>query len=133
MYMETSSNIDGDDKIFVFWERTDNIQFTKITFSYNRFSNLTIISLKSMGRFRVQLLLEDDTWKTKFHMGRNSNYSGSSTHWSSLNLDFPEPNYGIRLNYDKIDTAHADVFFKYYKNTFCILNTNTIVSIKWIM
>ena len=40
-----------------------------------------------MSRFRIQLLLEDNTWSTKFHTGRNSNYSSSSTDWSLLNLD----------------------------------------------
>ena len=46
------------------WERTDIIQITNITFYYNRFSTLTNDSLKSMGRFRIQWLLEDNKWST---------------------------------------------------------------------
>ena len=65
MYIETSSNNHGDDKVFVSWERNDIIQITNITFNYNRFSILTNNSVKSKGRFRVQLLLEDNTWSTQ--------------------------------------------------------------------
>ena len=65
MYIETSSNNHGHERVFVSWERTDIIQITNITFYYNRFSNLTNDSLKSMGRFRIQLLLEDNTWSTR--------------------------------------------------------------------
>ena len=63
MYVETSSNNHGND-VFVSWERTDIIQITNITFYYNRFSILTNDSKKSMGRFRIELLLEDNTWST---------------------------------------------------------------------
>ena len=62
MYIESSANNSGNGNIFVSWERIDIIQITKITFYYNRFSILTNNSLKSMGRFRIQLLLEDNTW-----------------------------------------------------------------------
>ena len=36
MYIETSSNNHGHDRVFVSWERTDIIQITNITFYYNR-------------------------------------------------------------------------------------------------
>ena len=64
-----------------------------------------------MGMFRIQLLLEDNTWSTKYHMAKNSNYSCSSTEWSLLNLEFTESNYGIGLYYDKIHTSNADMCF----------------------
>ena len=60
MYTETSSNNHGSN-VFVSWERTDIIQITNITFYYNRYSILTDDSLKNMGRFRIQILLEDNT------------------------------------------------------------------------
>ena len=63
MYIETSSNNHGNN-VFVSFERTDIIQISNITFYYNRYSILTIDSLKAMGRFRIQLLLEDNTWST---------------------------------------------------------------------
>ena len=87
MYIETSSNNHGN-KIFVIFERTDIIQITNIIFYYNRYSILTGDSLKSMGRFRIQLLLEDNTWSTQYTIAKNTQYSDTSTDWTLLNLDF---------------------------------------------
>ena len=111
MYIKTSSNNHGDEKVFVSWERTDIIQITNITFYYNRFSILTNDSLKSMGCFRIQLLLEDNTWSTRYNIAKNDRYSDSSTQWTLVNLIFSVENYGIKLIYDEIDTAHADMCF----------------------
>ena len=61
LYIETSSNDHGSDKIFVSFERTDIIQITNITFYYNRFSILTNDSIKPIGRFRIHFLLEEST------------------------------------------------------------------------
>ena len=41
MYIETSSNNHGPERVFVSWERTDIIQISIITFYYNRYSILT--------------------------------------------------------------------------------------------
>ena len=108
MYIETSSNNHGNN-VFLSWKRTDITQITNITFYYIRFSILTIDSLKSMGRFRIQLLLEDNTWTTRYNIPKNDRYSDSSTDLVSLN--FTVENYGIKLTYDEIDTAHADMCF----------------------
>ena len=62
-----------------------------------------------MGRFRIQLLLEDYTWSTQYNIAENSQYSKSSTEWTLLNLDFTLKKYGIKLIYGQIDTAHADL------------------------
>ena len=110
LYIETSSGNHGNN-VFVSFERTDIIQICNITFYYNRFSILSNDNLKSRGRFRIQLLLEDNTWSTKYTISKNTNYSDSSTEWSLLNLDFTEENYGIKLIYDQIDTPHADMCF----------------------
>ena len=59
MYIETSSNNNGNN-VFVSLARTDIIQITNITFYYNRFS-LSDNNLRAKGRFRIQLLLEDNT------------------------------------------------------------------------
>ena len=93
------------------WERTDIIQISKKTFYYNRFSILTDDSLKAMGRFTIQLLLEDDTWSTQYTIAKNSQYSDSATDWSLLNLNVTVENFGIKLIYDQIGTAHADMCF----------------------
>ena len=110
MYIETSSNIHGNN-VFVSFARIDIIQITNITVYYNRFSILTNDSLKSMGRFRIQLLLEDNIWTTQYTIAKNIQYSTSSTEWSLLNLDFTTEIYGIKLIYDQIDTPHADMCF----------------------
>ena len=58
MYIETSSGNHGNG-IVVSFERTVIFPITNLTFQYNRFSILVVDSLKSMGRFRIQLLLGD--------------------------------------------------------------------------
>ena len=111
MYIETSFNNHGHERVFVSCERTDIIQISNITFYYDRFSILTNVSKKSMGRFRIELLLEDNTWSTRYNIPKNDRYSDSSTQWTLINLNFTVENYGIRLVYDQIDTPHADMCF----------------------
>ena len=111
MYLETTSNNHGSNNMFVSWERTDIIQISNKTFYYNRFSILTNDSLKAMGRFRIQLLLQNNIWTAQYTINKNDLYSNTSTEWSLLNLDFTVENYGIKLIYDQIDTAHADMGF----------------------
>ena len=114
MYIETSGNNNNQNNnganVFITLQRTDIIQITNITFYYNRFSS-SDVSLRAMGRFRIQLLLEDDTWSTQYTIPKNTQYSSSSTEWSLLNLDFTVENYGIKLIYDQIDSPHADMCF----------------------
>ena len=110
MYIESSGANNGDN-VFISFERTDIIQITNITFYYNRYSILTNDNLKNMGRFRIQLLLEDNTWDTQYTIAKNTQYSSSPTEWTLLNLDFTVENYGIKLILDQIDTAHSDMGF----------------------
>ena len=110
MYIETSSNNHGI-VVFVSWERTGLIQFSNIIFDYNRFSILTNDSLKAMGRFRIQLLPEDNTWITRYNIPKNDRYSNLPTHWRKLSLKFTEENYGIKLTFDEIDIAYSDMCF----------------------
>ena len=111
MYIETSSGNHGNN-VFCSFERTDIIQITNIAFYlFNRFSILTNDSLKSMGRFRIQLLLEDNTWSTEYTIAKNTQYSDNSTDWALVNLDFTVDNYGIKLIYDQIDKPLADMCF----------------------
>ena len=109
MYIETSSNNHGDN-VYVTWERTEIIQVTNISFYHNRFS-ISDINLRAMGRFKIQLLLENNTWTTQFVINENDHYSNNSTDWKLLNLDFTIKNYGIKLVYDRNDSAHADMCF----------------------
>ena len=110
MYIETSGDNHGDNT-FVSFERTDIIQITNITFYYNRFSILTNNNLKAMGRFRIQLLLEDNTWSTRYNIPKNDRYSDNSTDWTLVSLNFTIANYGIRIIYDEIESPHADMCF----------------------
>ena len=110
MYIETSSNNHGSN-VFVSWERTDIIQISNITFYYNRFSILTNDNLKNMGRFRIQLLLDDNTWSTQYTIDKNTQYSDSESDWELLNIDYTVENYGIKLILDQIETAHSDMCF----------------------
>ena len=81
MYLETSS-INHANYVFISFERTDFIQITHRTFYSNKFSFLTTDLLKSMGRFRIQLLLEDNTWSTRYIIPKNDRYSDTSTDWT---------------------------------------------------
>ena len=65
-----------------------------------------------MGRFRIQLLLEDNTWSTIYTFDKNTNYSSSLTDWTLFNLDFTIQNYDIKLIFDQIDTPHSDMCFR---------------------
>ena len=95
MYIETSSNNSASNNVFVSWERTDIIQSTNITFYYNRFST-SVNNLRGMGRFRIPLLLEDNTWSTHYTIAKSTQCSNTSTDWTLLNLDFTVENYGIK-------------------------------------
>ena len=120
MYTETSANNYGNERVFVSFERTDIIQITNISFYYNRFSILTNDDKKSMGRFRIQLLLEDNTWVTQYTIEKNTQYSNTSTEWKLLNLDFTIENYGIKLIYDQIESPHADMCFSNIMITYSV-------------
>ena len=50
-----------------------------------------------MGRFRIQLLLIDNTWSTQYIIAKNTQSSDNSTDWTLLNLDFTKENYGVKL------------------------------------
>ena len=68
-----------------------------------------------MGRFRVQLLLEHNTWSTQYNIPKNDRYSDTSSDWTLLNLDSTVENYRIKLIHDQIDSPHADVSFSNIK------------------
>ena len=119
MHEETSSNISGKN-VFVSFERTDINQISNITFYYNRFPILTNDSLKLMGRFRIQLILQYNTWSTKYNISKNDRYSDTSSEWTLVSLNFTEEFYGNKLIYDQIDTTHADMCFSNITITHCV-------------
>ena len=64
-----------------------------------------------MGRFRIELLLADNTWNTGYNIPKNDRYSDTSTQCTKLGLNVTVENYGNKLIYDKIDSSHADICF----------------------
>ena len=111
MHIETSSTNHGKN-VFVTFAGSDIIQISNITFYNNRFSILTDGSLKSMGRFRIPLLLEDSTWSTQYIVPKTTQYSNTSTDWTLVILNFTLEMYSIKIIQDQKDTAHANMFFK---------------------
>ena len=95
IYIETSSNNHSHEEAFVIWEITDNIQNTNTTFYYNRFLILTNDSLKSMGKLRIQLLLKDNTWSTRYNIPKKDRFTDNLTDWTLVGLNFTAENYGI--------------------------------------
>ena len=114
--VETSKNNFGDN-VYVSWERTDIIQITNIKVYHNRFSILTNDSLKSMGRFGIQLLSQNNSWSTQYIIAKNTQYNDNSTDWTLLNLNFTVKNFDIKLIYDQIDTALAGMCFSIFTIT----------------
>ena len=109
MYIETSSSINGGERLFVSWELIGIIQITNITSYYNKNSIITNDSLKSMSRFEIQLILEDNKWHTQYKIPKNDRYIDTSTDWTLLGLNFTVENYGNKLIYHQIDTPLADM------------------------
>ena len=80
-------------------------------FFYNRYSVFTNDLKKLMGTFILQLLLEDNTWSTRYNIPKKDGYNNSSTQSLKLRLNFTVEKFGIKLLYDQIDTPHADMCF----------------------
>ena len=128
MYIETSSKNHGHERVFVSWEKNELFQISNITFYYNRFSILTNDNLKSMGRFRIQHLLEDNTWCSRYNIPKTDQYSGdASTDWTLLSVNFAVEKYGIKLIYDEIDTVHAGMCFSIITITDCVYQSDHVI------
>ena len=74
MYIETSSNNHREG--FFSFERTHISQINKISFYYNRYSAEN--DHKAIGRFRIQLLLTDNTWSVRYNLSKNDYYTKQS-------------------------------------------------------
>ena len=78
MYIETSGNNHGANHVMVSWEGTDIIHISNIIFYYNRFST-SDQNFRGMGRFRIQLLLEDNSWSTIYNIPKINQFSSGLT------------------------------------------------------
>ena len=97
LYIGTSGNIHGQN-VLASSERTVVIQISKFLFYNFRYSNPTC-SLRSMGRFVVQLLLANGQWQLINIIDRNTNYSTTPTELTFLNID------GTKLVHDELNTT----------------------------
>ena len=108
MHIETSGNNYGPN-VYVSFERRDILLrdillITNITFYYNRYS---AGNSKSLGRFRIELLLLNGQWHSKYIKAKNTDYSTTSTEWTLVNSDFIESNCSNNMVYDERDTTLA--------------------------
>ena len=110
MYIETSQNNSGL-KVYCSFERRKNLQNSISTCYQDRFSILTNDSLKSMGRFRLQLNLWGNKWSPRCKIPENETYRNSSIDWTLLSLKFTVEIYGIKLTNDQIERPHAEMCF----------------------
>ena len=108
MYVVSSSNNHGSNHIMDSWQRADIVHISNIKFYYNRFST-SDQNLQGMGRFRIQLLLEDNSWSTIYNIPNQ--FSGGSTQWHLLDMDITQENNSIKFIYDQIPTALSDMCF----------------------
>ena len=81
-YIKTSQNISGSENAFVSFEHTDIFQISILTIYYNKLSISSNNSLTSLDRFRIQLLLADNTWPFACNILKNDRYSDSSSDWT---------------------------------------------------
>ena len=112
MYIETSGiNYDSfSHDAFVSFERTDIIHISNITFYHKRFST-SIPEKRGMDILEIQLF-RNGVWQTEFTIEKDTNFTALSTDCSLLNMNkISQPNYGIKLIYYGINTAHADMCF----------------------
>ena len=73
-----------------------------------------------MGRVRLQLLLDDNTWSTRYTKPEKDHYKNSSIDWTPLKLNFTVENYARKIIYDEIDTTLADMCFSNHTTTHCV-------------
>ena len=121
MYIETSANNhnSANDNVLVSFERTDIIHISNITFYYNRYS-IASADKRNMGKLEIQLL-RNGVWQTEYTMDKDTNFSASSTYWTLFNMNIlSQPNYGIKIIYSGINSAHADMCFSDINITYSI-------------
>ena len=121
MYIETSANHHNstNHNVFVSFERTDIIQSSNVTFYNNRYST-SIADKKNMGKMEIQLL-RNSVWETQYPMDKDTNFSTLSTDWTLFNMNIlSQPNYGIKVVYSCINSAHADMCFSDINTTHSI-------------
>ena len=84
LYIETTAyNLGGG--VFSSFERTDILQISNINLYYKRSSAR---SNKTRERFRIQLLLNDESWSTRYNTANKDSHGNSITQWTLGNMKF---------------------------------------------
>ena len=73
-----------------------------------------------MSRFRIQLLLKDNTLSSRYNIPKNDPCSDNSTDWTLVGLNFTGEIYGFKLVFDEIDTTHAHMCFSNITKTLTV-------------
>ena len=110
MFVETSGNNHGANHVMVSWERCDFIHISNIKCYYNRFST-SDQNLRGMGRFRIHLLLEENSWSTIYNIPKNNQFFSGSTQWHLFSMDITQENYAVKFINDQIPSPHSDMSF----------------------
>ena len=109
MYIETSANNHNSANgiVFISFERTDIIHTSNITFYHNRYL-ISAADKRNMGKIEIQLL-RNSVWQTENTMDKDTNFSTLSSDWTLFNMNIvSQPNYGIKLVYSAMNTAHEN-------------------------
>ena len=70
---------------------------------------IVLCILKQAPIIRIQLLLNDNTWSTRYTIRKIDRYSNLSTDWTMVSILFTVLTYGTELIYDEIVIALADM------------------------
>ena len=64
-----------------------------------------------MGKLEI-LLFRNGSWENFYIIEKNTNFSVDANTWTLLNLDITsQPNYGIKLLYSGLNSAHGHMGF----------------------
>ena len=69
-YIKIRSGISGSENVLCSSKWTDKVYINNIIYYYNNFSILKNDSLKSLGRIRIQLLMNNDTSSTRYNISK---------------------------------------------------------------
>ena len=83
-----------------------------------------------MGRFKIQFLLEDNTWSTRYNLPKTDRSSDTSNDWTPVSSKFTGESCDIKIIYDEIGSAHADMCFSNTTITHSVYYMNYETSLK---
>ena len=70
-----------------------------------------------MGRFRIQLFLDTNSWPTIYNIPQNNQFSSGSAQWHLFDMDITQEKYGVRFIYDQLPSVPSNMSFSNIKLT----------------